>query len=257
MSPFRLGATSYILPADLLPNIRYLSGIVQDIELVLFDVDGGPNNLPCPEVVEEMANLAQAHHLSYTVHFPQDLWVGSGDIESHPSWVKARKVINRVQDLNPWAYVLHLDGRAVQYGATKEALRHWRDQAVRALEILTGWVGDASLLAVENLESYPPDFIQPVIERVRTSRCVDVGHLWLDGHDPVPHLNEALPRTRVVHIHGIDRVGHRSLARVPAQKLKAVMELLIQSNYQGVLTLEVFGMEDFWGSVEALLENGD
>jgi hypothetical protein len=46
---------------------------------------------------------------------------------------------------------------------------------------------------------------------------------------------------------------------VPAQQLKAVIDLLIQSDYQGVLTMEVFGMQDFQSSMEALggLENGD
>jgi sugar phosphate isomerase/epimerase len=248
----RIGTTSYILPADFLPNIRYLSGIVQDIELVLFDLDLGPNNLPGPAIVAEMADRAQAEHLSYTVHFPEDLWIGNGRLEDRPSWIKARKVVDFMRGLNPLAYVLHLDGREVRSGAPVEALRRWQDQAVLALETLAGWVGDASLLAVENLESYPPDFIQPVVERVPVSRCVDVGHLWFDGHDPVPYLQQALPRSRVIHLHGIDGRDHQSLARVPAEDLKAVMDLLIQSGYAGVLTLEIFGMEDFWSSMEAL-----
>ncbi len=29
--------TSYIVPADILPNLRYLAGKVQDVELVLFE----------------------------------------------------------------------------------------------------------------------------------------------------------------------------------------------------------------------------
>jgi len=33
--PFRLGATSYIIPAGMLPNVRYLAGKVQDVELLL------------------------------------------------------------------------------------------------------------------------------------------------------------------------------------------------------------------------------
>src|SRR5512139_1339394 len=52
--PFRLGTTSYVIPADILPNARYLAGKVRDIELILFEVDDGPNNLPSPEVIEEL-----------------------------------------------------------------------------------------------------------------------------------------------------------------------------------------------------------
>ena len=55
--PFRLGTTSYIIPDDILPNARYLAGKVRDIELILFEVDDGPNNLPTPEVIDELAGL--------------------------------------------------------------------------------------------------------------------------------------------------------------------------------------------------------
>src|SRR5690606_5606110 len=44
--PFRVGATSYVVEDDLLPNARYLAPIVQDMQLVLFDLPGGPSNLP-------------------------------------------------------------------------------------------------------------------------------------------------------------------------------------------------------------------
>ena len=46
MFPFRLGATSYILPADLVANAKFLAGKVDDIELVLFDLEEGQSNLP-------------------------------------------------------------------------------------------------------------------------------------------------------------------------------------------------------------------
>ena len=56
--PFRLGTTSYIIPDDILPNARYLAGKVRDIELILFEVDDGPNNLPAPEVIDELSQIA-------------------------------------------------------------------------------------------------------------------------------------------------------------------------------------------------------
>ena len=43
--PFRLGTTSYIIPADILPNVRYLADKVDDIELVLFEADDYSNPL--------------------------------------------------------------------------------------------------------------------------------------------------------------------------------------------------------------------
>ncbi len=256
MSPFRLGTTSYIVPDDILPNVRYLADKVQDVELVLFEVDDGANNLPSPEVAAELKKLAEAHALTYTVHLPLDLRLGADGDEGHVSLVKARAVIERTRDLNPWAYVLHLDGRellAAQASGAGVAQRAaaWQDQAVRALELTAEWAGGPDLLAVENLERYPLDFWTPVLDRVPVARCVDIGHLWLDHHDPLPFLRAALPRTRVVHLHGVSQRDHQSLALMPPEILNPVMDYLSEA-YQGILTLEVFSEADFHTSLAAM-----
>lgn len=263
MFPFRLGTTSYILPADITPNVHYLKDKVQDIELVLFEVDDGPNNLPGPTVIDELNALAAAHGLTYTVHLPLDLRLGAGGDEDHVSLAKARKVIECTRALKPWAYLLHLDGKefisplplgegVASLLGMRDKLRKWQTNAVRALELAAAWAGDPALLAVENLEHYPLDFILPVLERAPVSRCVDIGHLWLDGHDPLPHLRAALPRTRVVHLHGLKERDHKSLAHMSPERLDPVIECLLTENYSGVLTLEVFGEDDFHSSLAAL-----
>ncbi len=261
MFPFRLGTTSYIIPDDILPNVQYLADKTQDVELVLFEVDQGLSNMPSPEVVGELAALAQTHSLTYTVHLPLDLRLGADGDAGHISLVKARAVIERTRALNPWAYVLHLDGRdllaalpspASGVGApTPEAAATWQNQAVRALELAAGWAGGPDRLAVENLEHYPLDFWTPVFERVPVSRCVDIGHLWLDHHDPLPFLKAALPRTRVVHLHGVNQRAHQSLTYVPPEKLNPVVDCLCEA-FTGVVTLEVFGEADFQSSLAAL-----
>ena len=112
--------------------------------------------------------------------------------------------------------------------------------------------GSMEKLAVENLEGYPVDFISPVVNRVPVSRCVDIGHLWLDGIDPAPYLQSALPRTRVIHLHGIAERDHCSLAFMPQEKVQIVLRELIRANYQGVLTLEMFSQDDFLSSLGRL-----
>jgi sugar phosphate isomerase/epimerase len=91
-----------------------------------------------------------------------------------------------------------------------------------------------------------------------------VGHLWLDSVNPLPHLASALPRLRVVHLHGVQwveaaaqnaeprRRDHVSLAHVEPQALDAVLRLLWDVRFSGVLCLEVFGEADFWSSLESL-----
>jgi len=250
--PFRLGTTSYIIPDDILPNARYLAGKVRDIELILFEVDDGPNNLPLPEVINELSQIAQDNDMTYTVHLPLDLKLGEDGSERDQSLVKARRVIDCTHGVNPWAYVLHLDGKSVRTSTDAELIRRWQDQSVCALEIVAEWAGGADKLAVENLETYPIDFIQPVLDRIPVSRCVDIGHLWLDGHDPIPYLQAALPRTRVIHIHGLAERDHRSLAFMPEEKVRAVWDELVRTQYTGVLTLEIFSEEDFISSLEVI-----
>ena len=250
--PFRLGTTSYIIPDDILPNARYLAGRVRDIELILFEVDDGPNNLPSPQVIDELSLIAQQNDLTYTVHLPLDLKLGEDGSEHDQSLVKAKRVIDCVGGLDPWAYVLHLDGRLVRTSTDAKLIRRWQDQSVWALEIVSGWAGSAEKLAVENLETYSLDFIQPVLDRIPVSRCVDIGHLWLDHHDPVPYLQAALARTRVIHMHGIAERDHRSLAFMPREKVQVVFEELLRLDYQGVLTLEVFSEEDFTSSLKVI-----
>jgi len=145
-----------------------------------------------------------------------------------------------------------IDGKSVRTSTDAKAIQRWQDQSVRALEIVSEWTGGANKLAVENLETYPLDFIQPVIDRIPVSRCVDIGHLWLDGHDPLPYLKAALPYTRVIHIHGIAERDHRSLAFMSEEKVHAVWNELNRSKYEGVLTLEIFSEEDFVSSLEVI-----
>lgn len=252
--PFRLGTTSYILPDEILPNARFLAGQVQDIELILFEVDDGPSNLPSPDLIRELIILAAENDLTFTVHLPLDLRLGGEGDEQHVSLVKARRVIEATRALGPWAYVLHLDGKEVRRSTDAKVLARWQEQSVRALEIVSAWAGGPASLAVENLETYPLDFLEPIFERIPVSRCVDIGHLWVDGHDPLSYLEHALPRTRVIHLHGIAERDHQSLQHIPFAQRDRVLKVLANS-YHGVLTLEIFNEDDFLTSLAAVFES--
>ena len=250
--PFRIGTTSYILPDEILPNVRYLAGQVEDVELVLFEIDDGPNNLPDERVLEELNRLAGQHQLSYTVHLPLDLRLATDEGEQHISMQKARKVIDCTRSLNPWAYVLHLDGKELLASGTVSARARWVRQAVQALEAASAWAGSSSLLAIENLEQYPLDFLDGIFEQFPASRCIDIGHLWLDGHDPIPYLKRNLGLARVLHIHGIGDRDHQSLSHVPANELARVLNFLRDADFRGVMTIEVFGEDELQTSLEAI-----
>jgi len=252
--PFRIGTTSYIVPDEILPNVHFLADQVDDIELVLFEVDHGPNNLPDAETIRELRMVAQQHQLSYTVHLPLDLHMATDGSEQHISIRKASKVIECTLELNPWAFVLHLDGREILHNTDPANIENWNNQASRALKIVADLVQDARLLSVENLEKYPPNFWDEVLKRSAVSRCIDIGHLWYDGLDQIPYLEKYIDGARVLHIHGIAERDHKSLNNVPIIELTRVMNFILRSGFQGVLTVEVFGEEDFKSSMAAVQE---
>jgi len=256
---FRLGTTSYIWPDDILPNVVRLAPLVDDVELVLFESDEYGSNLPSEAVITELRQLAQAHDLTYTVHLPLDLRLADDDSTRHPSLEKAQRVIARTRALNPFAYVVHLDGKEAnapffppgRRAGDEGQLARWQSQAARSLEQVASWAGDASRVCVENLENYDPTALVQVLDIVPANRCVDVGHFWLQGRDPLPHLRQWQNRTRVVHLHGVGERDHKSLALVSPEALDPVVAYLVE-NMRGVVTLEVFGVDDFFSSKQAL-----
>ncbi len=252
--PFRIGTTSYIIPADILPNARFLAGKVDDIELVLFEVEDGGSNLPDKKTIIELNELAAKHNMSYTVHLPLDLRLGAEDDERRLSIEKALNVISSTRSLCPHAYVLHLDGREVIPQYQSQPWQLWQERTNEALDELVERMGEPHLLAVENLEGYPPHFWDNVLDKVPVSRCIDIGHLWRDGYEPLPFLEEWISRASVLHIHGCDQRDHKSLVHVAPHELHVIMKFLINSEYRGVLTMEVFGWEDFESSRAAILE---
>ncbi len=252
--PFRLGTTSYIIPDDILPNARYLAGKVRDIQLVLFELDD-QSNLPDRHVIDELNILAHEQDLTYTVHLPLDLRLAADGEKIHNSLMKARRVMECTRDLHPRAYVAHLDGKEERLSSDQAVLSRWQEQAGRSLREAAGYCGDIRLLAAENLEGYPPEFNDAVIRSVGCSRCIDIGHLWLDGHDPVSYLAGRLDETTIIHVHGIGTRDHQSLQLMSTEKIDALVGYLLEHNYQGVLTLEVFSENDLTTSLQAIEES--
>ena len=257
---FRIGTTSYIIPADILPNVEYLATRVEDVQLVLFETDEYGSNLPDATLCGRLNEIAAAHGLTYTVHLPLDLRLGDGGEATHISLVKAQRVIEATRALNPFAYTLHLDGRALMDGnvpgtsevpGTSAILSTWRANAHRALEIVCSWLDAPERLCIENVERWDPEAFAPIVEALPVSRTIDIGHLWLQGADPLAHLVRWVDRARVIHIHGIAARDHASLAHMPAAQLDPVVDFLRQ-RFTGVVTLEVFNKADLVSSQAAL-----
>lgn len=239
----RLGTTSYIYPADIITNVRNLAGHTQDIELVIFEMDERWDSLPTEAELDEMIELADKYDMTYTVHLPLNVFLADHD----PCIDKTIKVIRGTRRLRPFAYVCHLESS--ELGASSH-VSIWERQSIKSLEILIDAIGDPSKLCIENIESQAPSLMDHITDSLPVSQCIDIGHFWKKGLDPMPYMQRWLPRTRVIHLHGFDVSDHKSLSVVNFTKLDPVVDI-VNKHFRGVVTLEVFNEKDFNDSVES------
>lgn len=249
MRLFRLGATSYVFPADLVTNARQLAGIADDMELVLFETQAHGSNFPSPAEVKALNEIGQTQNLTFTIHLPRDM-----NCSDALALDQNRRVIALTRPLSPYAYVMHLDGAIFLRDTSAATIQHWQEDARRAILQVVDWVGDATRVCVENVESWNPTYFETIVLETGVSRCIDVGHLWKDGRDPLAHLDAHLHQTRVIHLHGLKGRDHQSLKHMSHAQLLPVITTLVRKKYSGVLTCEVFGEQDFFSSRDALLK---
>ncbi|TAN38092.1 MAG: sugar phosphate isomerase/epimerase [Verrucomicrobia bacterium] len=250
--PFRVGVTSYIFPADILPNVEALSGNVDDVELLLFESEN-VSNLPSPEVFARLAELGRRNNMTYTVHLPFDRALGSPDTTERTAHRKQiERILRLTKELPVHGYILHLEG--VKPGDSAERVQVWqRDVAVELRQLFA--VPDMPApdqFCVESL-SYPFAWCDPLLDEFGLSVCMDVGHLWRYGASVPDFIQRYLPRTRVVHFHGErDGKDHQPLTALTPERMQLCLQAL--RYFPGVVTLEVFEYDAARLSLERLTE---
>jgi sugar phosphate isomerase/epimerase len=280
---FRLGTPSYVYPADILPNVEALAPFVDDVELVLFE-SGKPNdgrrttedrgqaedgpcfaqgatqgaapednvsNIPSADTIARLAELAQHHDLTYTVHFPIDRHLGSPiAAERQALQQQMLAIMERTRPLRPYAYILHLEG--VVRDSAPARVQTWANDIAGLLPALIERAGDPALICVENLD-YPFGWCEPLVDKFGLGICIDLGHLWVGGYDADAHLKRYLPRTRVIHLHGVlNGRDHLALTALPPGFLRQALNSV--DKFTGVLTLEIFSYAEVRDSVAVLSE---
>jgi len=248
---FRVGTTSYIYPFDILPNVHKLKGKVNDIELVLFE-SGDTGNIPKAKDLKELKRISNDWNLTYTVHLPLDINLGSSIRNERKRSVKrVGMFVERFRMLEPYAYVLHLN-------LPKQArvIEPWQHRVGGSLKKIADLgLTSPQNIVIENL-SYPFGYIDNLILESGFLICVDIGHLILMGVDPLKHLKQYFSRTRLIHLHGVNgRKDHLSLKYFDMVLIRRLTRFLKGNRYDGVLTLEVFSQADFEESMDILSRN--
>jgi sugar phosphate isomerase/epimerase len=244
-----IGATSMVYGEDLIHNVEILSDLVKDIEIVLFHTPE-LNNIPSCREIERIKEIGGRKGLSFTVHFPASLEPASEKRNlMEESLEIAAEAVARFSCLHPRHYILHLPfsrptlvaipGFYFSWKPTEE-WHQWSHRAEEALERINRLLGPADSLLIENI-NYSPRFLEPFWQKGLCAFCLDIGHLLLGGEAVSEVLNQYLPVTRVIHLHGVDGFKeHISLSCLPPRPLQSWFRMLKKAAYQGVVTLEVF-----------------
>ncbi len=249
--PYRLGATSYIIPADILPNVRHLDGVVDDVSLILFE-SADANNLPDPGTLRTLAGLHRAGGPGYSVHLPLDCPFGDPDPEQRRNaCARALKVWRLTAGLAPHAWVLHLPGEQRGDPPARD-LAAWRERSAATLAAFLAQGPPPEQVAIETLD-YDFAEVAELVERHDTAVCIDVGHLLLRGEDPLAACARWIDRLLVVHLHGIvDGRDHHSAAHLDPDLLAGLHAICRDAPRPVLCTLEVFAEDHLRSSLAAL-----
>jgi sugar phosphate isomerase/epimerase len=238
--PFRLAAPSFIWPDTWAANARMLAPAVDEVELLLFESNG----LPDEAEIRELERIRRDTGLGYNVHLPTDVSLTDPD-----QWETAARALQtameRTAPLEPTVFILHLPAPKT----TTE--NQWREAAQRGLESLLSTGIPSRRITVETLEDGPFDRIQPMAEEFNLSICLDTGHLLLRAENPVVFLETRRERVSAIHLHGVaDGKDHQPLRRFPDVLAADFAQGL--NDFQGVVSLEVFGYDSLVESLVTL-----
>jgi sugar phosphate isomerase/epimerase len=249
--PFRLATTSYIIPAEILPNIHFLARHFDEIELVLFE-SSHETNLPTLAEIAEMALIGSDLDLTYNIHLPSDLFFGDPDAALRRQFCEtAFSFYERTLSLSPTTYILHLDSRKAD-GTVEIDKWAWMDRMYESLEAMQMMGIDLRRVAAENLE-YPLQRLSPFVEAFDMSFCVDVGHLLRYGHNVAEQVDSFLMKSSMVHLHGVENgTDHLGLDLISPAHWQVVCKCL--ENYCGGVSIEVFSLDDLTPSLIRMLD---
>lgn len=235
--PFRLGTTSYIIRDDLCANAAYLRGIVDDMQLVLFDTPAA-SNIPTHNTIVELVRIA-GDALTFSLHVPTHIRLACANDDRRRHYV--RETISLLDCCTPLplsVVIVHLEGDEPAQGNS----RTWADWQAAATESLRMLEAAADVpICVENIERYHTRHAAPVVDAAGSRFCVDVGHEWKAGRAPLDLLTRRLDRTHALHLHAVGpERDHDALTYAPVDELADVLCLLHTQAWDGVLTLEVY-----------------
>ncbi len=251
MFPFKLSTTSYIYPDHIIPNVTMLAPFLDEIELVLFE-SKSQDNYPDDAQIKGLMNFCLRQDITFNVHLPIDIFLGDENEEVRTKGTSiVKRVTERTFGLNPSVYILHFDLRNSN-GQEETDIEAWRRRLLRSVEEMAQNGVELNRMAIETL-GYPFEWIEDIIEESGFSICLDIGHILIHGQDLRLYLNKYLPKASIIHLHGFQKgIDHLGIDQLSESALEMIFTHL--HDYHGIVSLEVFSIEDLKRSLVTLEE---
>ena len=244
--PWRLGATSFVVPAGVDENVLFLSSLVDDVQLLFFESRAN-SKLGNPLDIGLLERLAGEHDLSYSVHLPIDLHLGSLSRRRRDEAIEeVVDLMTKLSPLAPSCFDLHL------LREHDMAESQWLDCLNNSLSKLSDRLGaERGKIAIENID-YPFQSVRSLALDHGFSLCLDFGHGLLYGEDLAQMFND-IPRASHIHYHGVSGgQDHLAVDLHQDEMSVGLAEKLTDCCFSAVVTLEVYSMERLQESCQAL-----
>jgi hypothetical protein len=211
----KICAPSFIVPATRGENVDFLTGLVDEVQLLFLDSKQN-YDIPKREETEEL----RSKDMKYSFHLPTDI-----DLLTKDGWAKLKDFYIPLSSLNPQRCILHPEN---SHKFLESALKFKEETGAN--------------LVIENTDFYGK-FFDDVIE-AGLSICFDNAHAYKNGHCEIEFMEKYAPYISEFHLQGReDGKEHKSLLFLD----KTVLEYLINCAKlnNSVINLEVFNHEDF------------
>ena len=250
-----IGCTSFLIPDYYVPAVRECVRYADDIALLLLEAGSKGESLITLAEIRELGRIARDAGITWNIHLPTD--GGFATPESGRQYTEnIIRTIELTRELEPHTWVMHvvtdhIPGPDMRPHLTEEET----ERILRSLEQITPYLPAPEYLALENLERHPTDYLDGLVAATEHSRCFDIGHVWKEGLKPEELLPLWLPDIRMCHLHGLEKRDHKSLHHMPASVLDALLHPMWDISFTPLITLEVFSLDDFLNSHQAMLES--
>jgi sugar phosphate isomerase/epimerase len=252
-------------------HLSAIRRLVEEFQVRAVELNGDFTTL-YPEIFDrvyygQVAELQRELGFVCSLHLPF-LWLDGASL-AEPARMATVECISQVleetRDLSIESYVVHLWGVWTSLLGTLQTMLDEERQrlmgeilrsAERTLEELGGVICPDEL-CVENLERIPFELFAPLVGRQGAKICFDVGHLVVQGRDPLEFLDHYWESIGEIHLHDAMAAGgrfpvardHLPLGRGSVDYV-TLMNRLAEGGYEGVVILEVNSEEDLLESLK-------